>query len=88
MAREYYDLEMPTTIAGIPCLIGLESYDEGSYSYNAASDWDYYGHCDWVVLDRKGYAAQWLVKKMTTKDNHRIENEIVSYIRKARAGLV
>jgi hypothetical protein len=53
----------------------------GSYSYNAASDWDYYGYSDaeWEVLDRKGYKAAWLERKLTARDNDRINAEISKY---------
>jgi hypothetical protein len=78
-----YIAEIETTIAGIPCLIGVTEYDSvaGSYSYNAASDMDYYGYteCDWEVLDRKGYKAAWLERKLTSKDSERINNEISNY---------
>jgi len=72
---------LETKIAGIPCLIDVHHCDvvEGSYSYNAASDWDYHGYteCDYTVCDRKGYKADWLMKKMTPEDCARIEDEII-----------
>jgi len=78
-----YQAEIETTIAGIPCLIGVTHYEcvRGSYSYNAASDMDYYGYNDaeWEVLDRKGYKAAWLERKVTDADTRRIEAEIDQY---------
>ena len=54
---------LPFKIAGIPCLIKVESavVNPGSYSYNAVSDYDYYGYCEieYTVCDRKGYPAPW-----------------------------
>lgn len=57
-----YDLHEGVTIRGFT--FGVRVYDvdivEGSYSYNAASDLDYYGYseCDWALtvetLDDKG----------------------------------
>lgn len=76
--------EIETTVAGIPCIIAVEEYFEGSYSYNAPSDVDYYGSCDWTVLDRKGYAAEWLARKLTAADESRINREIEDYFRDMR----
>jgi hypothetical protein len=79
----HYIAEIESTVAGIPCIIGVTEYEsvKGSYSYNAASDMDYYGYteCDWEVLDRKGYKAAWLERKLTSKDSERINNEISNY---------
>ena len=76
-----YQVEFESTVAGIPCIIAVEEYFEGSYSYNAASDVDYYGSCDWTVLDRKGYAAEWLARKLTAADEQRITREVAEYFR-------
>lgn len=68
-------------IAGIPCLIDVVSFLHvpGSYSYNAASDMDYYGYTEieYAVHDRKGYLAPWLAKKITDEINKDIENKIL-----------
>ena len=79
----HYEAEIETTVAGIPCLIGVTHYEcvRGSYNYNAASDMDYYGYseAEWVVLDRKGYKAAWLERKLTAGDHDRINAEIDQY---------
>lgn len=66
-------------VAGIPCQIKVTYYVnvKGSRSFNAASDWDYYGYSEFEfeVYDRKGYRAEWLERKLTEKDNARIEQE-------------
>ena len=43
-----YIAEIESQVAGIPCVIGVTHYhaEQGSYSYNAASDLDYYGYTD------------------------------------------
>lgn len=75
-----YIAEIESRVAGIPCLIGVSHFDcvRGSYSYNAASDWDYYGYSEseWDVLDRRGRPAAWLERKLTDDDRQRIEQEI------------
>lgn len=71
--------DFTTTIAGIPCQIVVTHAikQPGSYSYNAPSDWDYYGYSEFEfdVYDRKGYPAPWLQNKMTSDDEARIEQE-------------
>ena len=80
MSRGNYIAEIDCTVAGIPCLIGVIDYSsvKGSYSYNAPSDMDYYGYteCDWELLDRKGYKANWLAKKITSRDEDSINQAI------------
>lgn len=75
-----YIAEIESRVAGIPCLIGVSHFDcvRGSYSYNAASDMDYYGYSEseWDVLDRRGRPAAWLERKLTDDDRKRIEQEI------------
>ena len=76
--------EIEHTVCGIPCIIGVIDYTsvKGSYSYNAPSDMDYYGYteCDWELLDRKGYRANWLAKKMTSRDEDSINEAISNYM--------
>jgi len=75
-----YLAEIESTVAGIPCLIGVTEFSSvrGSYSYNAPSDMDYYGYSEsaWDVLDRRGRPAAWLERKLTDADRSRIEREI------------
>ena len=78
-----YQAEFESRVAGIPCIIGVTHYVrvKGSYSYNAASDMDYYGYteCDFVVLDRRGRPALWLERKLTDSIQRDIEQEIAEY---------
>ena len=78
-----YIAEIETRVAGIPCIIGVTEYEcvKGSYSYHAASDWDYYGYteCEFDVLDRRGRKAAWLERKLTDKITREIEKEIAEY---------
>jgi hypothetical protein len=75
--------DFDTHIQGIPCQVLIASYSnvKGSYSYNAPSDMDYYGYTDmdYGILDRRGYPAPWLERKMTQRDRDRIEQEIIDY---------
>ena len=78
-----YIAEIETRVAGIPCIIGVTEYQcvKGSYSYHAASDWDYYGYieCEFDVLDRRGRKATWLERKLSDKDTSRIESEVAKH---------
>ena len=79
-----YIAEIETRVAGIPCIIGVIDYSStsGSYNRNAASDWDYYGYTEseWEVCDRRGRPAPWLAKKLTSKEESRIEREIAQHL--------
>lgn len=71
---------MQTHIQGIPCLINvIDSCYRKPQPWNDASSDDYYGgwELEWEVLDRKGYKAPWLEKKMKAADVDRIEQEII-----------
>ena len=78
-----YIAQIESSVAGIPCIIGVTEYEcvKGSYSYHAASDWDYHGYtdCSFEVCDRRGRPAPWLERKLTDKDSSRIESEISQY---------
>lgn len=78
-----YIAEIESRVAGIPCLIGVIDYEcvKGSYSYHAASDWDYHGYteCSFDVLDSRGRKAAWLERKLTDKITREIEQEIAEY---------
>lgn len=73
-------MNIDTRIQGIPCQIEILS--AGHYSPPCWS-----GHPDnwtpeeseapeWRVLDRKGYPARWLEKKLTAQDEERIARKI------------
>jgi len=78
-----YIAQIESYVAGIPCIIGVVDYTcvKGSYSYHAASDWDYHGYTEseWEVCDRRGRPASWLARKLTDKIEREIEKEIAEY---------
>jgi len=70
---------------GLPCKIGVGHYFvqppfNGSAFYCDSRD-DYYGYseCEWEILDRKGYSAPWLDRKLTDADRADIEECIEAY---------
>lgn len=70
-------MHINTRIAGIPCIIDVTTdtgcdaayLDDGHYV--AAPD-----RTEWRVLDRRGYPAAWLERKLTPAIERRIRNEI------------
>lgn len=74
-----YIAEIESRIAGIPCIIGVEDYQQGSGDKWCDSDVDYYGYSEWVVCDRRGRPAPWLERKLTDKITREIEQEIAEY---------
>ena len=79
-----YIAEIETTVAGIPCTVGVSYFDNvvGSYSYNAASDLDYHGYTEieFDLLDRKGRPAPWLERKLNNAERERIEQLIYDHM--------
>lgn len=71
---------LSATISGIPCLIRpTHVFVQKPLGPSADSDLDCDGYCEieFDVLDRKGYRAAWLEKKMTQADVEAIENLIL-----------
>ena len=75
--------DFSTRIHGIPCQVMITQYKNiaGSYNRRASSAMKYYGYTDiqYVILDRKGYRADWLRNKMDGDDENRIEDEIEAF---------
>jgi hypothetical protein len=73
---------LEASIQGIPCLIDVITCNvtKGNYSRMAETPDEYYGSTDieFDVYDRKGYAANWLEKKMTEDDVSNIEETILA----------
>jgi len=69
--------DLQTDIQGIPALVRVHDFTQvkGSLHPNAASDLDYLGYTemDYEVLDRRGYPAPWLARKMDWRDEERVE---------------
>ena len=70
-----------TEVAGIPCQCKVLNYcpPRSMMSYGPAME-DAVppeeSEFDFVLLDRKGYPATWLEKKLTPSDNERLEEEL------------
>ena len=79
--------EISHTLRGIPCIIALSHYYcEPGDRTTWASDWDYYGYTEmeYRILDRKGYIAPWLEKKIDKYDTREIEARIERWLKDQR----
>jgi hypothetical protein len=74
--------KVESRVAGIPCLIGVKTYNVvkpwGCSVYTCPSSGDWYGftELEFDVLDQRGRPAKWLEKKLTERDRERIEFDI------------
>jgi hypothetical protein len=77
--KQKYLAKVESYIAGIPCLVGVTTFFIKAPDYDTwDSDLDYYGYeeIEFDILDRKGYIAPWLERKMTEDDKERIIRDI------------
>lgn len=68
MAKPHTIANIDFIVAGIPCQIGLTyRFVQKPLGPSADSDLDAAGYTDedWIILDRRGYHAKWLEKKLT-----------------------
>ena len=74
--------DFETTVGGIPCGVVIDYYESVQGNSSADNPWDYHGYteCEWHLVDRKGYKAEWLASKMTPQDSRRITQEIDEHI--------
>jgi len=67
--------DIHTTVNGIPCIAAVIEYDMGDDDEGTLC-----GRMNWVICDRKGYKANWLEKKLTVKEESRINNEVINFM--------
>jgi hypothetical protein len=70
-----------TTICGIPCRVKVTHRAVVKPNFRAESDWDYRGYTEleYEVLDRKGYKAPWLERKLNSVERARLEEAICAH---------
>lgn len=82
MARNKTDYiaEIETTVCGIPCIIGVTDYEEYVPAYISGAPENCYpadgGYGEYDILDRKGYRAKWLERKVTSRIDTDIQHSI------------
>ncbi len=76
MGKQSYDFE--SSVSGIPCKVKVTyatPYIPESWNGPAEG-----GDFEFELLDRRGYPAKWLEKKLTPKDVERLEKEYEEYV--------
>ena len=77
-----YIERVESRIAGIPCLIGVKTFNVvkpwagGIQSCPSAVDWYGYTELEFDILDQRGRPAPWLERKLSEKDNEQIESDV------------
>jgi hypothetical protein len=75
--------EIETTVAGIPCIVAVTHYEGYVPAYTSGAPENCYpaegGWGEYEILDRKGYRAAWLERKITDGVDREIQNEIFNY---------
>lgn len=75
--------QFESSVAGIPCIVDVTYYAKG---HNGSRDEPPdYGEVEYDILDRKGYPAAWLAKKLMEQDAERIEVAAHEYVREQNA---
>jgi hypothetical protein len=84
VSRTHYIAEIEHRIAGIPCLIGVTDYEGYTPAYVSGPPENCYpsegGTGDFEILDRRGYRAKWLERKLTAKEEDLIQEAIFRYM--------
>lgn len=91
MPKPVYLANVPTRVAGIPCIAAVTSYAYAPHGrgsarqYSSPEDWLGFEEIEFEIADRKGYPAAWLADKMSPKDKTRIEQEISEWFSKGES---
>ena len=84
MKRNNYIAEIEHRVCGIPCIVGVTDYEGYTPAYISGPPENCYpaegGSGDFEILDRRGYRAKWLEKKMTAQDEDAIQELIFDYM--------
>lgn len=75
-----YSADFETRVAGIPCgVVVLEYRDASGWSSNPEMVEPDDREFEFILVDRKGYRANWLERKLTECDCKRIESEYLAW---------
>jgi hypothetical protein len=84
MDRNRCIAEIETYVAGIPCIIGVTDYEAYVPAYISGPPEYCYpsegGYGDYILLDRKGYRAKWLERKLNDRIERDIQEEIFNHM--------
>ncbi len=84
MKSTSYIAEIEHRVCGIPCIIGVTDYEGYMPAYTSGLPENCYpaegGSGEFEILDRKGYRAKWLEKKLTARDEDAIQELIYEHM--------
>lgn len=83
-SNRVYEAEIEHTVCGIPCIIGVINYEPYVPAYTSGLPENCYpaeGGCgDYDILDRRGYRAAWLERKVDAQEEENIQQAIFDYM--------
>ena len=83
-SKRSYEAEIEHHIDGIPCIIGVYAYEPYVPAYTSGLPENCYpaeGGCgDYDILDRRGYRAAWLERKVDARAEEDIQQAIFDYM--------
>lgn len=87
-----FPITVELMVAGIPCFARVNHFRErrGTFSPVALDPEEFYGstELDYQILDRKGYRADWLERKMEKLDlTSEVEAEIIDLVKDTLEGM-
>lgn len=79
-----YLKEFETTVAGIPCRVGVTAWEPFSPARLGGAPEHCYpadgGYGEWELLDQRGRRAPWLERKLTAEETYRIEDQVFEHM--------
>jgi len=75
-------MEFKSTVCGIPCIISVTHYESTPSTYWEPSNYE----CEYDILDRKGYRAKWLERKIDANQDARIQELIAEHLTEENYG--
>lgn len=83
-SKRRYEAEIEHTVCGIPCIIGVTDYEPYVSAQTYGPPENCYpaegGYGEYELLDRKGYRALWLERKVTAQEEDNIQEAIFEYM--------
>jgi len=83
-SKRRYEAEIEHTVCGIPCIIAVIDYESYVPAYTSGLPEDCYpaeGGCgSYDILDRRGYKAAWLERKVDAREEDQIQQAIYDYM--------
>lgn len=79
----HYLAEIETKVCGIPCIVGVIGYEDYKPAHISGRPEECYtaegGYGEYNILDRRGYRAKWLERKITSCVDDEIQESIFNY---------